>query len=334
MGSKIGAICVLLSFTSPVALAATSDYEISEMTAERALEKGQIMRAQYKNIESRPYLKHAAEKQNGAASFLYAMEIANYKTTMRTPLEARQYLVKAAELGNRRAMHQLYTQANWLRPIDISYWKSQYFNSVILLGRDYPAQAMYELAHFHKDSDDALSTYYLDKAIDFNHPKAMMDRAASMAESEGGLLTSKTYSAEEEALYLRAAETKYIPAIKRYIDVLEARGRFEDAYQWRVQALESGDIKSLAVMSKILLGQSAMYDFIAVDKVKAKAYIDLYLSAAGQERMKSLYSSLAMDEESISGTISAEEKKQATEIYLKYKNTTVFYNHDLLWDIQ
>lgn len=334
MGLKVCTTFVLFSLVVPHASASQDEYEVSAMSAEQALEKGRLMRAQYKNLESRVYLKQAADKDSAAGSFLYAMELNNYKTNERTPLDTRQYLLKAGELGNRRAMYQLYRHTDGLRKVDVNFWRSQYYTSVILLGRDKPAQAMYELARFHRDYDEELSSYYLDKAIEFKHPLALMERADSLVDRDGSAVLSGEISDKAESLYLLAAETEYIPAMKRYIEVLESTGRYEDAYQWRERALQNGDITSLAVMAKILIGQSSNYSFVPSDKVTAKAYMDLYLSSAGRERMTSLYSVISNDEELLSLTINAEEKEQALDIYLKFKKTIKFYNHDKLWDIQ
>lgn len=328
-------LCVMsILLYSSFAISASSEYEVSGMTADQAFDKGRLTRAQYKNIESRQYLKYAADNNNAAAAFLYAMELAEYKATIRTPIEAKKYLLKAAMLGNRQAMYQLYSNSKWLIDKDVSYWRDQYYSSLILLGRTQPSQAMYELARFHQESDKELSSYYFDIAIGFEHPLALMERADSIVNADSGFFLLGGREKEANDLYLMAAETEYIPAIKRYVEILEAKGRYEEAYQWRIRALERGDLSSLATISKILLGNRSIYDFVVQDKVKAKAYIDLYLSFSGRERMNSIYSSLLIDEEVISQSISVEERKQAVEMYLNYKNSIVFYNHDVFWDVQ
>nr|MBF4254145.1 sel1 repeat family protein [Vibrio anguillarum] len=131
--NKTYAILALSLFPSMVLHAeqetsAAEVYEVGNMSPEKAFATGRLLRAQYKNMESRPYLQYAADNDNSDAAFLYAMELSNYKTTIRTPPEAREYLLKAAELGNRRAMKHLYTDAKWLRDRDVQYWKSQYYD--------------------------------------------------------------------------------------------------------------------------------------------------------------------------------------------------------------
>ncbi|WP_244187306.1 sel1 repeat family protein [Vibrio qinghaiensis] len=308
-------------------------YEVGDMSPEKAFATGRLLRAQYKNMESRPYLKYAADSDNPDAAFLYAMELSNYKTTIRTPPEAREYLLKAAELGNRRAMKHLYTDAKWLRDRDVQYWKSQYYDSLIRLGRDEPAQATYELAQFYKGMDNEMYSHYLDKAVSFNHPRALMDKAKQVQAGSGLFLMPGERETKVRELYLAAAKTNYIPAMRFYIDILESKGRFKEAYQWRLMALEQGDITSLATIIKILLGDSASYQFVIQDRIKAKAYLDLYLTYAGTERMQSLYSTLQLEEESLAGKMSDEEKLQANDIFINYKNNLNFYYHDVFWDI-
>ncbi|MGF1908696.1 sel1 repeat family protein [Vibrio kasasachensis] len=330
MWRKMCAVLILTSFFAP-SLAASEEYDVGAMSSEKAFETGRLLRAQFKNAESRVYLKLAAENENPEALFLYAMELSNYKTTIRTPPEARKYLLKAAELGNRRAMYQLFTSAKWLRDMDIAYWRNQYYSSLIMLGRDNPSQAMYELARFHKGSDSELFSHYLDVAAGFDHPLALMDKAKSIGDDEG-LFQFDRGGDHADKLYLAAAKTLYIPAIRNYISLLEDKGRYKEAYEWRLTALEQGDITSLAVVSKILLGHSSTYSFVPQDRVRAKAYIDLYLLFAGDERMTSLRTALELNEENISVAMNNKERKQSEEIYLKYKTSLIFYNHDKFWD--
>ena len=69
------------------------DYDAKLLNAQQAFESGRLLRAQFKNVESRQYLKHAADNGNADAAYLYAMELSNYRTTIRTPPQAREYLL-------------------------------------------------------------------------------------------------------------------------------------------------------------------------------------------------------------------------------------------------
>ncbi|MBD1565854.1 sel1 repeat family protein [Vibrio sp. S12_S33] len=324
-------LSLLLSLITPDVSAGQDVYEVSALSPEKAFETGRLLRAQYKNLESRPYLKHSADNGNSEASFLYAMELANYNTTIRTPPEAREYLLKAARLGSRRAMYQLYTNAHWLKHRDVMYWKSQYYDSLIRLGSTNPSQATYELARYFKNSNQEMYIYYLDKAVGFNHPQALMDKAALIQQGEGVYFMPGERETEARKMYLEAAKTRYIPAMRHYIDILENKGDFQNVYKWRLSALEEGDIVSLAAVTKILLGKGASYRFVARDDIKAKAYLDLYLTAAGSERMASVYSMMEIEEETLRSQMSAEDEYQVKKLVDTYNNMT-FYNHDIFWD--
>ena len=324
-------IMLLLCCITPLAWAELNKYETTAMSPEKAFETGRLYRSQFKNIESRNYLKYSADNNNPEASFLYAMELSSYKPTIRTQLEAREYLLKAAELGSRRAMYQLYTNSKWLRNIDIQRWGNEYYASLIVLGRDNPSQAMYELARFYKGKSNDLYTHYLEVAIGFNHHLALMDKAINIGNGEGFFVFGGREQ-EVEKLYLSAANTGNIPAIRYYIGFLESKGRYKEAYKWRTIALENGDIISLAIVTKIILGNSEVYNFIDQDYVKANAYLNVYLSSAGKERMQALYDSLSLDEEILSNKINDEGKVRSNEIYNYYMNNVVFYSHDEFWD--
>lgn len=330
-------VLIGITLTANSAMSAVDEanqYKVSHLSAEQAYMTGSLLRAQYKSMDSMAYLKHAADQNHAPASYLYSMELASRRGLMNDPLAAREYLLKAAKLGHRKAMHELYLNANWLRDIEIDYWKKQYHSQVILLGREAPSQAMYELSRFYQESDSHLSEFYLNKAADLNHPLALMAKARKVTEGGGSVLVSLSREALVNQLYLEAAKTNYIPAIRKYIDILESKKRYKEAFKWRVIALENGDITSLASVAKILLGESKLYQFVPQDRVKAKAYIDLYLASAGQEKMQTLYTSLAQKKEKIELEMIAEEKQNAKEMYLNFKNTLSFYNHDRLWDVQ
>ncbi|RJX75660.1 sel1 repeat family protein [Vibrio sinensis] len=339
MWVKIISICSLLfvsmaSISSPLAMNEEIQYEVNNLSPENAYKKGRLLRAQYKNMESRVYLKHAADNDHGAAAYLYAMELSDDRATVRSPLKARKYLLKAGQLGHRNAMYELYMNANWLMDREIEYWKTLYYTNVILLGRENPSQAMYELSRFYQQSDQVLAAYYLNVASNLNHPLALMEQAKVIDETGGNVLVSLSREAKVNGLYLAAAKTNYIPAMKNYIEILESKGQFKQAYQWRMATLEKGDITSLAAVAKILMGESHTYQFVPHDRVKARAYLELYLTSSGNERMQKLYNSLAINRDGIELEMSAEEKEKSDEMYLKYKNSHYFYNHDKLWDVQ
>lgn len=75
-------LCLFCSFGNS---AEDVSYDLNNLSAKEAFEKGRLLRAQFKNVEGRRYLKFAAELEEPNAAYLYAMELASYKSTIRTP---------------------------------------------------------------------------------------------------------------------------------------------------------------------------------------------------------------------------------------------------------
>ncbi|MCG6364051.1 sel1 repeat family protein, partial [Vibrio fluvialis] len=119
---------------------------MQQLSAQQAYENGRLLRAQFKNLAAREYLKYAADLGEPSAAYLYAMEVANYRTTIRTPPESQHYLLLAAQGGSRQAMRVLYQNGEWLRAAERSLWQQTYYDTLIELGSREPSQAAYELA--------------------------------------------------------------------------------------------------------------------------------------------------------------------------------------------
>ncbi|EKO3940828.1 sel1 repeat family protein, partial [Vibrio metschnikovii] len=324
--TKASLLILLISLSSTTVCAQLERYELRGISPEEAYETGRLLRAQYKNLESRPYLQYAADNDIPAAAFLYAMELSNYKTTIRTPLAARKYLLKSAELGNRRAMHQLYSDAEWLSDREVDYWRNKYYESLIQLGASNPSQATYELSRYYRDNDRT-SLYYLDLAVSFKHPRALMDKALLIEQGHGISLMPGARETTVRELYLAAAKTGYIPAIRHYIGLLESKGRFEEAYEWRLVALNQGDLISLASVAKILLGQRTSYEFVTPNPIQAKAYMDLYLASAGKDRMQAVYEMFELDQQYISGQMSLETETLPEKTDSEGENNPTYFHY-------
>lgn len=312
---------------------AQSAYEMNQMTASQAYQEGKLLRAQLKNMKARPFLKYAADKGDAQAAYLYAMELSNYNTTIRTPPEAQEYLLKAAREGNRQAMQHLYLKGDWLRIRERKYWQNHYHDSLVTLGQTEPAQALYGLAQYYQSTDQELSEYYLDKSVAFDVPRALMQKAAELESGEGTYLLPGGRDKAVSKLYEQAANTGYMPAIRNYIQRLEDQHNYQEAFKWRERAIEEGDLTSLAAVAIILSGYSSNYAFVQEDLAKAKAYYDVYLETAGSDRLDVLYQNVERHYADIMKIISPKdiEKSQSIEARLQKKNT--FYNHDLYWDI-
>lgn len=308
-------------------------YDLQKLTAHQAYIEGRNLRAQFKNNRARTYLKYAADKGDTQAAYLYAMELSNYKTTIRTPAKARDYLLLAAHNGNIRAMKSLYQGGEWLRLRERQYWEREYFNAVVTLGQSHPTRALFELSEYYKKSKPELSDYYLDQAVERHYPRALMVKAQQISQGKGSYWAPGSREKAEYQLYTDAAKQGYIPAIRKYIQLLENEGKFKQALQWRKQAIKEGDLTSLAAVAMILSGYSSNYQFVEKDLATAKAYFDVYLDTAGDDRLDELYKNIEQHYSDVMKIISPDELKASKNIEKKLKEKQRFYNHDLYWDV-
>jgi TPR repeat protein len=329
---SVGVILGLALVYFPVAHAdGEPSYDLNTLTASQAYEEGKILRAQFKNMEARPYLQYAAEKGSASAAYLYAMELTKYNSTVRTPAEAREYLETAAKLGNLQAMEFLYENGIWLRPQVRQTWKRRFHDSLILLAEKYPAEAMYQLALFYAPSDIVKSTYYLDKSVSYQYDLAIMEKARRY---QYGTTNSAVNTQLALSTYLIAANHGFIPGMKACIEMYEAQNDFQSAYLWREKAFKAGDITSLAVLAKIATGESGPYDFVKRDLVKAHAYAELYLDYAGSDRLNNLHKKMELFVGDITLKMTQPELADAKVLAESYKSEHIlFYNHDIFWDI-
>lgn len=322
----VGLLSVFSSFSNEIS------YDMQQLTAQQAFENGRLLRAQFKNLTARQYLKYAADLGEPNAAYLYAMEVANYRTTIRTPPESQHYLLLAAEGGSRQAMRVLYQDGAWLRAVERDLWQQRYFNAVIELGASEPSQAAYELALYYQERDPKLSQFYLNIAVDFQHPAGLMLWAEQISQGKDSYPMPGSRTTEIRKTYLQAAETGYIPAIRNFIQILENKGKYEDAYYWRQQAVQHGDLTALVAMGNILSGNSELYRFVEPDLKQAKAYLGLYLEIAGSDRLGNVYQNSQKQLIDISSKLNEHEEEIVLEIEMQIEKYQPFFNHDLYWD--
>lgn len=325
-------ICLVGLLATFSSLSEEKIYDMQQSSAQQAFEKGRLLRAQFKNLAARQYLKYAADLGEPNAAYLYAMEVANYRTTIRTPPESQHYLLLAAQGGSRQAMRVLYQDGEWLRMAERRIWQQRYHDAVIDLGAKKPSQAAYELALYYQYSDPTLAQHYLKIAAELEHPAALMLAAQQIERGEGSYPMPGSRATEARKTYLQAAQTGYIPAIRNYIQLLENKGKYRDAYYWRQQAIQHSDLTALVAMGNILSGQSDLYRFVESDIKQAKAYFELYLETAGPDRLSNLYQNSEKQMTDISLQLSEQEKMEASEIELQLENYQPFFNHDAYWD--
>ncbi|WP_083628832.1 sel1 repeat family protein [Vibrio panuliri] len=312
---------------------AMNNYDVSKMSAEEAYQHGKLLRSQFKNSEAKTYLQYAADNGYPNGAYLYAMESMGNQTNPRAVENAIVYLTNAAELGSRPALRYLYRQGEWLSEAKRRKYQTQYYNSLIELGAQSPGVAYLCLSDYFYAEDKELSAYYLSKAIEFELPSAHMISAQRLESEEGSFFFASDRVAQVEQHYLQAAELGYIPAIKKYITILEQKGKYKEALTWREKALTQGDITSLVSLGAIYSGSSVRYGFVEQDLAKAKAYFELYLDNAGQDSLSDIYKQTEYNHKNIIDKITVDKELQVERIKDGLSNVDFFYNYDFLWSI-
>lgn len=311
---------------------ASNNYDVEKMSLAEAYEYGKLLRAQFKNSEARVYLKYAADNSYPAGAYVYAMETMGYHDTARATGYARDYLIQAAEGGSRSALKYLFRNGDWLSSAKRKKYEIEYYNSLIDLGAKSPGLAYLHLSDYFHASDRKLSEYYLNKAIEFEIPSAYMTSAQRLESGEGDYTFDSDRIAQSRSRYLQAAVQGYIPAIKRYIAILESRGKFQEALEWREVGVIQGDITALVSLGNIYSGNSPRYSFVTPDLTRAKAYFELYLENAGQDRLSSVYQQAETNYKDTVDKIADVHLPLSDALKDELSEIKYFYNHDYLWN--
>ncbi|CAM3875556.1 hypothetical protein VA7868_00542 [Vibrio aerogenes CECT 7868] len=314
----------------------TYDYDIESMSADQAYKKGRLLRAQFKNSDARAYLRYAADKKHADAAFLYAVELMKYNATVRTPAESRKYIELSAKLGNLHAMRYLYKRGDWLRPKDRNTWKKRYHDGLIAFAGQNPGEATYLLSLFFQNRFPDKSDYYLRRSVKYNYPLALMEKARRQQGSGTPQLKFSTDGSRDPDVlrtYKQAASEGFIPAIKACVELYEARDDFQEAFKWRLKAVEAGDLTSLFAVAKIYSHEAASYQFVDKDLIKARAFSELYLDFAGDDRFTKLHQMVEQFFVDVTEQLTPPEVIEANAFVTDYKEKTLFYNHDIYWDL-
>ncbi|MCW8336081.1 sel1 repeat family protein [Vibrio sp. SCSIO 43135] len=315
------------------ASAQTELYDEQQLSPQQAQEVGNLLRAQYKITEAFRYLKYAADLGDAKAAYLYAIELQHTPSTLRRNDDFEVYMLRSAKAGYIDAALYLYTQADWLESTEKSNWRSRYYEMVIELGASDPNQAFYRLYNYFKTSEPELANYYLKQSASNLYPLAVMATAANIANGQGTFLMPGSRETESRLMYKTAAESNFLPAIRHYILLLEQKNKREEAFEWRLKAIELGDLNSLAVAGRAYAGMSEYYSFVASDSIKAKSYLDLYLSYAGSDKLANVYANAQTLSTSLSKVMTADQIEQANIRVEEYKQSTTYYNFDYHWGV-
>lgn len=258
-----------------------------ELSAVDAFYVGKVLYQQFKEEQSLPYLKYAADQGIVASRFLYGVVHQSSLPIIRQQNESEDFILQAAEAGYLPALKWEYEHHHDAIAHDM--WRHRYYNAIIDLGRADAAQAFYLLADYFRDVDVEKYEYYLQQAVKRDYPAALVEQSQRLSRGQGPYLVPSVRVARTEQTYLRAAQTHDVAAMRSYVHWLESEHRFVEAFHWREQALKVGDILALAQLGFIYAKPPRGYEFIEPNLNKSNFLLEKYINTAGFDRFEAIY---------------------------------------------
>lgn len=307
-------------------------YDVNTLTPKEAYEYGELLRVQLKNNSALEYLKFAADAGHANAGYVYALELKRKRSKHQEDDSYQQYMKLAANNGSLAAMRYLYTRADWLSIAEKTNLRNEYHDQLIELGATEPSFAYFRLSQYYLNDNDELSDYYLEKAQQFDVAKAFMEEGDRIKSGHKTFIFEAKRDRTMLQQYVKAAELGYVPAIRRIVAIFESESDFKQALIWREKALENGDLTSLLSLSKIYRGDSEQYEFVGIDLVKSKAYLEVFLQSAGRDVLASLYSQAENDFSKLTKITSQEQTMKSDYIRSSLLSETDFIRYDEVLD--
>ncbi|NIY93387.1 sel1 repeat family protein [Vibrio diazotrophicus] len=305
---------------TPFYLQAKNNEPFNQGSVDDAFHKGCLLYAQYKFTEAEEWLTYAADQGNQDAAYLNARLLAFQTQPKNFPEQSKKNLENVANQGHLESMRFLYEKGEWLTRQERLQWQQHYYNQLINLGAEKPAQAYFRLSQYHNSIEHkALSDYELQQAVKLELPNAYLAYAGQLPIEEA------------KAIYLTEAKKGVIPAIRHVITILEQEGKFDQALYWREINAELGDLPSVASLGLIYQGNSERYNFVPQDLAKAYAYYLNYLENAGTARFSRLYKKIDENLNTLSSVLSPELLTDANTLAQSW-NSTQYYYYDALWE--
>lgn len=324
-------VSILLLILCSFGAVAQQPFDIDQLTPKEAFEKGELLRAQFKDKEAREYLLYAAEEGNVNAQYLYAISLLTYHPSSRYQPMAVQNLLGAAKSGYRPAMFALYSHQELLSRGEQAKWKQRYLESLLELAKNEASDADFYLYQFYNQEhggDEEKAEKYFEQALKAEQPLAMYEQALNLQKGEGFYFFQSNRFEEMNEWLIKAANKGYIPAYRQLIQNYELDDDYKTAYQWRVQLLQQGDLLSLASMGNILLGHSAEgYDEFTDERLGLE-YLSLYLTFAGQDRIGSAYDKAKESYDRAFEKLTEAERKQHETLTLSQLDSVKFVYAD------
>ena len=278
--------------------ASYKDSYFNNISAKEAYNIGNRLHAVYKDRESIKYLYYSAKRGDAQGAYLYAVVLDNIGNSRRDKDTIKKYMVTAADKGVFKAIRYLALREDFLPWSTRSIWMEVYYDRIIEIQQNNPQKAELELYLYHLRLNKPLAMTHLDKAIKLNNPTALILNADNIKSGQGFFFFNSSRHEASMHQYELAAQTNYIPAIRKYIIELYRTNLKEKAFEWHLKAASLGDLSSIAVVARVYAGYGKAYKSVGIDLLKAKLYYDTYLETVGRDFYEKLYIELA-DEQSL-----------------------------------
>ncbi|MDP2571958.1 hypothetical protein Q8W40_07200 [Vibrio penaeicida] len=319
-----GVIRVLCGMLLGVSLSSFAINEIEDISSQDAFEKGSTLRLQYHNEQALHYLKYAADEGHSMAALLYADELSTLSHAARRQEEIIHYTLQAAEAGNIWAMERLANTNRSGSEESRVKWQQRFLTSLEQEAENGNIKAILTMFYLKRDEKYKQAKIWLTKALEQDSEQAKLAEVELVEQGyEEWYVLPGNRMKESKQRYAELAETGYLPAVKKTIQLLIETDKTHQAVVWLEEAVRMGDATSLALLAKAYAGN---YPKTRVEKdlVKSYSYYLNYLDAMGSDKLVGTRKRIEKEEQAVKEQLSETQISDAEKLHQIYKeNHTV-----------
>ncbi|PKF81381.1 hypothetical protein CW749_01705 [Vibrio sp. vnigr-6D03] len=319
-----GVIRVLCGMLLGVSLSSFAINEIEDISPQDAFEKGSTLRLQYHNEQALHYLKYAADEGHSMSALLYADELSTLSHAARRQEEIVHYTLQAAEGGNIWAMERLANTNRSGSEESRVKWQQRFLTSLEQEAENGNIKAILTMFYLKRDEKYKQAKIWLAKALEQGSERAKLAEVELVEQGyEEWYVLPGNRMKESKQRYAELAETGYLPAVKKTIQLLIETDKTHQAVVWLEEAVRMGDATSLALLAKAYAGN---YPKTRVEKdlVKSYSYYLNYLDAMGSDRLAGTRKRIEKEEQAVKEQLSETQIADAEKLHQEYReNHTV-----------
>ncbi|GLQ74305.1 tetratricopeptide repeat protein [Vibrio penaeicida] len=326
-----GVIRVLCGMLLGVSLSSFAINEIEDISPQDAFEKGSTLRLQYHNEQALHYLKYAADEGHSMAALLYADELATLPHAARREDEIVEYTFKSADSGNVWAMQRLAKTNRSGDEEQRIQWQTHFLTALEKAAEEGNSKAM--LALFYRDREDNYkqAKFWLRKALEQGYLPAQYAKIELVEHGyeEWFVLPGNRLKTVKKQ-YVELAETGYLPAIKKTIQLMIDTDKTHEAVVWMEKAVDQGDATSLALLAKAYAGNFTKTR-VETNLVKSYSYYQNYLDAIGSDRLIGTRKRIEKEELAVKEKLTEEQLAAADLLHQEYRASHTVKQFEMPW---